>query len=96
MNIGQAIRTLRTKQNMTQADLAKHTGVSLNTVSAWELGKTFPTTDTIKRICDAFGVPTSYLLLSTMEEKDMPEAKRVLYQAMVEPLRNELLEDVKK
>lgn len=96
MDLGQAIRTLRVKQNMTQTALAERIGMSVNAVSTWELGKSNPPKESIRRICEAFGVPTSYLMLATIEEDDIPEAKRVLYQAMVEPLRNELLSDANK
>lgn len=96
MNIGMAIRTLRTKLGMTQAELAAHVGMSENTVSKWELGKAMPPMESIKKICDAFGVPESYLMFSTVEESDMPESKRVLYRALVEPLKNELLETSSK
>ncbi len=92
MNIGQAIRLLRQKQEMTQSELAERIGMTVNAVSSWELGKSFPPKESIKRICNAFQVPESYLMLSTVEETDIPEDKRVLYRALLEPLRNELLE----
>ena len=41
---------------------------------------------------EALGVPTSYLMLAAIEIVDIPEEKRVLYRALLEPLRNELLE----
>lgn len=93
MNIGQAIRVLRTKHGMTQAALAEKVGMSVNAVSSWELGKTQPPRDSIRRICDAFGVPEAYINLASVEEADFPEAKRVLYRANLEPMMNELLED---
>lgn len=92
MDIGQAIRVLRQKQNMTQSELAARVGMSVNAVSLWELGKSNPPKESVKLICDAFHVPVSYLMLSTVEEKDIPENKRVLYRALLEPLKNELLE----
>lgn len=95
MDIGKAIKSLRNKQGMTQAELAERIGMSVNAVSAWELGKSFPPKYSIKRICDAFGIPTSFLMLSTVEENDLPEDKRVLYHAVLEPLRNELMETSK-
>lgn len=91
MNIGQAIRTLRQKQNMTQSELAARVGMSVNAVSLWELGKSFPPKESIRLICDAFEVPVSYLMLSTVEEEDVPEDKRVLYRVLLEPLKEELL-----
>lgn len=91
MDIGQAIKILRRKRNMTQGDLASRIGMSVNAVSSWELGKSNPPKDSIKLICDAFHVPVSYLMLSTVEEKDFPENKRLLYRVLLESLKNELL-----
>lgn len=91
MNIGQAIKILRRKRNMTQGDLASRIGMSVNAVSSWEVGKSNPPKESIKLICDAFHVPVSYLLLSTVEEKDFPENKRLLYRVLLETLKNELL-----
>lgn len=96
MNIGQAIKELRVKKNMTQAALAERVGMSVNAVSSWELGKTFPPNESIKRLCEAFEVPQSYLLAASIEEEDVPEDKRVLYRAMLEPFRNELFNDSAK
>lgn len=92
MNIGQAIKTLRLKNNLTQTQLAEKCGMSTNAVSMLENGKTFPPKPTIERMCEVFGIPQSYLLVSSIEEEDFPEEKRVLYRALLEPLRNELLE----
>lgn len=96
MNIGQAIRNLRVKQSMTQADLARRVGVSTNAVSAWELGKTYPPMGSIKRICEAFGVSEAYLSLSAIENETLPPDLRPFYQAWIEALKNPLLEDEKK
>lgn len=93
MNIGQAIRTLRTKQDMTQTELAERTGVSVNTVSAWELGKTQPPRDRITRLCVALGIPASYLMMESIEESDIPEDKRALYRTLFETVKSLLIDD---
>lgn len=92
MDLGQAIKALRIKQQMTQAELAERVGMSTNAVSQIELGKTIPPKATVERLAQAFGIPVSYILIATIEEQDIPEEKRVLYRALLEPLRNELLE----
>jgi transcriptional regulator with XRE-family HTH domain len=92
MDLGSAIRILRQKQNMTQAQLAERVGISINAVSSMETGKSFPPKATVERLCGAFDIPVSYFLISTIEEKDIPEEKRVLYRALLEPFRNELLD----
>ena len=92
MDVGQAIKTLRVKQGMTQAQLAERCDMSINGVCMLETGKRFPPKNTVEKLCQAFGIPQSYLMLATIEESDIPEEKRVLYRALVEPLRDELLE----
>ena len=91
MDIGQAIKELRTKRGMTQEQLADSVGMSINAISSWELGKTIPPKATIEKLCRAFGIPVSYMLMAAIEEQDIPEEKRVLYRALLEPLKNELL-----
>lgn len=92
MNIGQAIKTLRTKQGMTQEQLAERCGMSTNAICSLETGKAYPPKATVEKLCSAFGIPVSYMLMAAIEEQDIPEEKRVLYRALLEPLRNELLE----
>lgn len=92
MDIGIAIKTLRVRMGMTQRQLAEKCGTSMNVVSSWETGRRWPTKGTAERVCEALGVPTSYLILASIEKEDIPEEKRVLYKALLEPLRNELLE----
>lgn len=77
---------------MTQRQLAEACGTSMNAVSSWETGRAWPPKGTAERVCEALGVPTSYLILASIEKEDIPEEKRVLYKALLEPLRNELLE----
>ena len=91
MDLGIAIKTLRLKQGMTQGQLAERCGTSTNAVSLWETGRSWPPKGAAERVCEALGVPTSYLFLAGIEEGDVPEEKRVLYRALLEPLRNELL-----
>lgn len=92
MDLGQAIKILRTKQGMTQAQLAEKCGMSTNAICSLETGKAYPPKATVDRLCQAFDIPESFLLMASIEEEDIPEEKRVLYRALLEPLRNELLE----
>lgn len=91
MNIGQAIKILRQKNSLTLVQLADKCGMSKNQIWSLENGKAYPPKSTVEKLCKAFGIPQSYLLLASIEEGDVPEEKRVLYRALLEPLRNELL-----
>ena len=76
---------------MTQEQLASSCGMSVNGVSLIETGKRTPTTATLELLCKTFEIPVTHLLLQTIEEEDFPDDKRVLYRALLEPLRNELI-----
>lgn len=91
MNIGQAIKSLRQKSGMTQVQLADKCGMSKNALCSLETGKAYPPMATIKKLCQAFDIPQSFLLMASIEEQDIPEEKRVLYRALLVPLREELL-----
>lgn len=92
MDLGNAIKTLRTKQDWTQAQLAEKIGMSVNAVSSLETGKAYPPKATVEKLCEAFGVSPAIFQLSAIDEGDFPEEKRILYRALLEPLRNELLD----
>lgn len=84
--------TLRMKAGLTQRQLAEKCGMSVSGLSYLERGRSVPPKATIEKLCGVFGIPTSYFMLATIEESDIPEEKRVLYRALLEPLRNELLD----
>lgn len=91
MDVGLAIRTLRQKHNLTQAQLAERCHMCTNAVNRLELGRTFPPRSTVERLCKALCVPIAYFLMASIEEEDFPENKRILYRTQLAPLRNELL-----
>lgn len=92
MEIGEVIKELRMKQGMTQKELGDRCGASVNTVSLWETGKTYPPKGTLGKICRALGENVSYLLAKAGED-DVPEEQRVVYRALLELLRKELTDN---
>lgn len=53
-NIGQRIKELRKKNDLTQERLADYLGVTYKAVSKWECGKTMPDILLLPKIADAF------------------------------------------
>ena len=92
MNIGQAIVTIRKKRGMTQKELAKRCGMSQNALCDLERSYSHPPMGTLRKLQAALGVPQSIIGLYSIEEHDFPEDKRLLYRAMLEPFRNNLLD----
>ena len=56
------LQYLRTRQNLTQEQLAEQLDVSRQSVSKWEGGQSFPEMDTTLRLCDLFSVSLDTLL----------------------------------
>ena len=55
-SIGNKIFKLRETHNLTQAEMAERLGVSRQTISSWESGRTFPGANMLQEIQDSFGV----------------------------------------
>lgn len=53
-DIGKNIRNIRAQYNISQAKLGEIVGCSTRTISDWEIRKTEPSLDAIKRICEIF------------------------------------------
>ena len=56
------IKDIRTRKNLTQAEVASALGVSPVVYSRYESGTRQPSTDTIIQLADIFGVTVDYLL----------------------------------
>lgn len=93
MDIGNAIKTLRKQRKITQKQLAELSEISTNALCSIETGQSFPSKATITKICSSLNIPESYLLLFSITEDDIPEDKRILYRALCEPLKEELVHD---
>lgn len=75
MTLGENIRTMRTRQGMSQGDLADALDVSRQSVSKWETDGSVPELDKLMKMCDLFGV--------TMDELVRGE-KPVSFEAITE------------
>jgi len=62
LDINEHIKRLRKAKNITQEKLAEHLNVSIQAVSKWERGETFPDISMIIPLASYFGVSTDELL----------------------------------
>lgn len=63
MNFAQKLKDLRTEKNLTQEELAKKSGISIKSISRYELGDTLPRTKKYyEKIANALDVDTDYFL----------------------------------
>lgn len=58
------------KYNVTSYKVAKEAGVTQTALSNWKTGKSTPTTKTLQRIADYFGVTIDYLMTGEEKEND--------------------------
>lgn len=92
MDLGTAIKTIRKQKKLTQKQLASECEISTHALCNIERGETFPSKNTISKLCKALAIPESYLLLFSLTEDDVPEDKKVLFRTLCEPLKQILLD----
>lgn len=56
---------IRTRKKMSQVNLSMKIGVAQETISAYESGRSYPSVDTLLKMCEIFNVSTDYLLDKT-------------------------------
>lgn len=72
VNFGCTLKTLRLRENITQAQLAQKLGLTKSVISAYETGLRLPSYDILIHISKIFNVSTDYLLgLENKQEIDL-------------------------
>lgn len=62
MTLGEKIQMLRSKEGLSQEQLAERLTVSRQSVSKWELGQSTPDLDYVVQLSDIFNVSLDYLV----------------------------------
>ena len=62
MEIGKVIKELRLENKLSQTALAKKLNTTQDTISLWELGKSYPDIFAVVKLSQIFDVTTDYLL----------------------------------
>lgn len=92
VDFGNTLKMLRTKDNLTQAQLAQKLGLTKSVISAYENGLRMPSYDILIHIAKIFNVSTDFLLgLESKKEVDLSG----LAQEEIEALLN-LIKAMKK
>lgn len=72
VDFGNVLKTLRLRENMTQAQLAQKLGLTKSVISAYETGLRLPSYDILIHIARIYSVSTDYLLgLEHKQEIDL-------------------------
>ena len=71
LEMGGRIKQFRKKNNLTQSALANLMRTTQDTISLWELGKSYPDAESIVRMAKLFRTSSDYLLgLSDSESQN--------------------------
>ena len=70
--VGERIRSLRQKREMTLQQLSEQAGVSVGMLSQMERGRSSPTIRTLQRVADALEVPLNWFFSSPEVSQDHP------------------------
>ena len=76
--IGKFIASLRKNKKMTQGQLAEKMGVSINAVSKWERGLSFPDVSLYKKLCDELNISIEELINGEKDNSDKAKEKAIL------------------
>lgn len=92
VDFGNTLKTLRIKENLTQAQLAVKIGLTKSVISAYENGIRMPSYDVLIRLSEIFKVSTDYLLgIENKQEIDLsgltPEEVSAL-MALIKAMKN--------
>ena len=61
LTLPEAVRAMRKISRLTQAEFAKHRGISLQSLKQIEAGTANPTVDTLRKIADVFGLEVGFV-----------------------------------
>ena len=94
MNIGIAIRSIRRQLGITQYELADRCNISQTSISQIENGIKRPSTRTIKKVCEVLEVPESVIYILGMQETDVPDSRKSVYDMLFPSIRSMALQIV--
>ena len=76
---GKFIAKCRKDKNMTQEQLAEKMGVSINAVSKWERGLSFPDVSLYKKLCKELEINIEELINGEKDNSDEAKEKAIIF-----------------
>lgn len=83
---------LRKEQKISRVKLAERSNLSITALYNIENNLSFPSKETIDRLCASLEIPVSYLMFYSITEEDVPEEKRESFRFLQEPMKKFLME----
>ena len=92
IKIGEKIKELRKKINVTQEKFAEYLGVTAQAVSRWEGGICYPDVEMFPAIANFFGISIDELFENEKKDERLKKIKSEIYQKDVKGFPNEAIE----
>ena len=92
MDLGNAIQMLRKEQKVSRKELAERSNLSVTALYNIENNLSFPSKDTIDKLCSSLNIPVSYLMFYSITADDIPEEKRASFRYLQEPMKRFLMD----
>jgi len=93
MTIGEAIKQIRKSKDLSQEALADAAEITQTALSQIENGRR-PSAQTLTRLCTALNTPEPLVHLMTLEKKDVPVDKQILYDKLFPVIKGLIMEIV--
>lgn len=94
MNLGIAIRSVRRQLGITQQELSEKSGISQTSLSQIENAVKRPSNKSIQSICNVLEVPEAVLYILAMQDTDVPQDKKRVYDMLFPSIKNLALQIV--
>lgn len=86
--LGETLRDLRLRSDLTQIGLADRTGVAVNSIRMYEAGKRIPRLEQLKAIARAFGMTCSEIVRMAEDQDQERDGKPVTYEKIYGKIRD--------
>ena len=73
MELGERIKSLRTKAGLTQKELGEKVGINYIQIGRYETKKATPSTDILNKLANALNTTTDFLMNGTQDEKALAQ-----------------------
>lgn len=93
MNLGVAVKELRTQRGMNQSDFAKKVGVSQTYLSQIEKGHKMPNMSVLENICIELRIPLPVAFWFTIEESDVSSEKKEHFRN-IKPIIDQMIKSL--
>lgn len=92
MTIGEVIKDLLDRKNISQKDLAGKIGKSTTAVSQIIKGAYQPNPETLEKIAAVLDIPVAIIHFLTISEEQIPEDKKQLFKFVAPTMENYIYE----